>query len=272
MPARNRSAATLVSSTVQLRRIRPNLLPENRPSTSPPRSRARMRFADFGDHGVRDIEAEGVVDARQMIDADQHEGAGRAEARGLLDRFGERGDQMGAIEFAGQRIVPRQLQQLLVAGVAFIVDADDALRARRLAVGAGEPAAGLLDPDHGRGGRGPHAIFDPVGDAFAAARRRGLAKRVGPDRTRTGSISLANSAPLASASSGNVGKDRGRVVAPGDGIGGEVPDESRLPERSEDAGGLRDSWHQGRLDFGTAGDSGRPRIVAISESDARQSS
>ncbi|MGY3132710.1 hypothetical protein ACVWZM_003392 [Bradyrhizobium sp. USDA 4501] len=43
--ARKRSAATLVSSTVQLRRIRPNLLPEKRPSMSPLRSRARIRFA-----------------------------------------------------------------------------------------------------------------------------------------------------------------------------------------------------------------------------------
>ena len=92
-------------------------------------------LADFGDHGVGDVEAEGVVDARQMIDADQHEGAGRPEAHGLLDRFRQRGDEMGAIEFAGQRIVPRQPHQLFVAGVALVVDADDALRAHRLAVG-----------------------------------------------------------------------------------------------------------------------------------------
>ena len=61
-------------------------------------------------------------------------------------------DQMGAVEFAGQRIVPRQFQQLLVAGVALVVDADDALGARRPAVGAGEPAAGFLDPEHRRRG------------------------------------------------------------------------------------------------------------------------
>ena len=44
IPARKRSAAVLVSSTVQFLKISPNLLPENRPSTSPPRSLARMRF------------------------------------------------------------------------------------------------------------------------------------------------------------------------------------------------------------------------------------
>jgi hypothetical protein len=62
---------------------------------------------DFGNHRVRHIEAEGVVDACQVIDADQHEGAGRAEASGFLDRLGQRCDEMGAIEFAGQRVVPR---------------------------------------------------------------------------------------------------------------------------------------------------------------------
>ena len=84
-----------------------------------------------------------------MVDADQHEGAGRAEARRFLDGLGQRCDEMRAVEFAGQRIVPRQFQQLLVAGVPFVVDADNALRARRPAVGAGEPAAGFLDPQHG---------------------------------------------------------------------------------------------------------------------------
>ena len=62
--------------------------------------------SDFGDHGVGDVEAEGVVDARQMIDADQHEGGGRSETHGFFDRFRQRGDEMRAIEFTGQRIVP----------------------------------------------------------------------------------------------------------------------------------------------------------------------
>ena len=254
-----------MSSTVQFFRIRPNLLPENRPSTSPPRSRARMRFADFGDHRVRDIEAEGVVDARQMIDADQHEGAGRAEARGFLDRFGQRGDQMGAVEFAGQRIVPRQLQQLLVAGVAFVVDADDALRARRPAVGAGEPAAGFLDPDHRRRGRGPHAIFDPVG----RRRRRRAPAAIGRAR-RTGSSAPARSAwrtrrrwPALPRECR--GRPRPALSLQTIASAGDVPDESGLAERGEDAGGLRDSGHQDRLVSGQRQVIlGRLRIVALS--------
>ena len=236
-----------MSSTVQFFRISPNLLPEKRPSTSPPRSRARMRLADFGDHGVRDVEAEGVVDARQMIDADQHEGAGRAEARGFLDRLGQRGDQMGAVEFAGQRIVPRQLQQLLVAGVALVVDADDALRARRPAVGAGEPAAGFLDPDHGRGGRGPHAIFDPVGrrPRRRAPAANGRARRSGssaPARSawQTPRRSPAPPAEYRERPRRHCRSRRWRRLA-------MSQTKAAWPSEARMVGGLRDSGHQGRL-------------------------
>src|ERR1700743_608060 len=82
--ARKRSAATLVSSTVQFFRIRPNLLPEKRPSTWPARRVARIRGRHFCDHSVGDVETECVIDAGQMIDTDQHEGAGGTEARYLL--------------------------------------------------------------------------------------------------------------------------------------------------------------------------------------------
>ena len=207
-----------------------------------------------------------------MVDADQHEGAGRAEARGLLDRFGERGDQMGAIEFAGQGIVLREFQQLFVAGVAFVVDADDTLRARRPAVGAGEPATGFLDPDHGGGGRGPHAIFDPVGDAFDAARRTrfGQARRTGSSaparsawRTRRRSPALPagmsgkTAAALSVQAIASVARSQTKAAC---------PSEARMLEACGTAcikvASIRDS----------SGDSGRPRIVALCESDARQSS
>ena len=106
-----------------------------------------------------------------------------ANIKRFLDGFGQRGDQMGPVEFAGQRVVPRELQQLFVAGVAFIVDADDTLGALRPAVGTSEPAAGFLDPEHRLGGRGAHAVFDPVGGAFAALRGRRMKQRIGADRT-----------------------------------------------------------------------------------------
>jgi hypothetical protein len=87
-----------------------------------------------------------------------------------IPRFGQR-RQSGCVELAGQRS-PRQSHELLVTGVAFVVDADNALNARRLAVGAGKPAAGFLDPLHGGGGIGAHAIFDAVGRALSAVNGR----------------------------------------------------------------------------------------------------
>ena len=53
--------------------------------------------------------------------------------------------------------------------VALIDDADDAVGALRLAIGAGEPAAGILDPELRIGRRiGADAILDLIGDAVAA--------------------------------------------------------------------------------------------------------
>ncbi|MGY3107408.1 hypothetical protein ACVWW7_004035 [Bradyrhizobium sp. LM6.9] len=117
-----------------------------------------------------------------MIDADQHEGRGRPETGRLLDRLGQRRDQMRAIELAGQRIEPGQLRQFLVAGVALIVDADGADRAHRPTIGSREPAAGLFDPDHGIGSAHAHTVLDPVGRAVGAVHGGGLRQRSGPQR------------------------------------------------------------------------------------------
>ena len=50
-----------------------------------------------------------------MIDADQHEDARGAETGGFLDRLSQRSDQVGAVEFARQRIdavTPQTLQEV----------------------------------------------------------------------------------------------------------------------------------------------------------------
>ena len=159
---------------------------------------------------------------------------------------------MRAIEFTGQRIVPRKPHELFVAGMALVVDADDALRPHRLAVGPCKPAAGLLDPDHGRGSGGPYAIFDPVGDAFADPRRRRLSKRLVADRTggldQPGEVGTAGQRLRR-----NISEDRAGIVAPDDGVRCQVPDEGGLTERGKDAGGLRDREHQITLIWDTAG-------------------
>src|SRR5215470_3966939 len=55
--------------------------------------------------------------------------------------------------------------------MALVVDTDDALRPRRLAVGAGEPAAGFLDPEQGITSVRAQAVFDAVGRALGAMDR-----------------------------------------------------------------------------------------------------
>ena len=77
--ARKRSAATMVSSTVQLLQDQPELVagePPEHVAAAQPRADA---FSDFRDHPVGDIEAEGIVDAGEMVDADQ---AGRRRSSG----------------------------------------------------------------------------------------------------------------------------------------------------------------------------------------------
>ena len=172
-----------MSSTVQFFRIRPNLLPEKRPSTSPPRSRARIRLRHFRDHGVRDVEAEGVVDARQMVDADQHEGAGRrgsacassiasasAAIRWVRLSSPVRGSCRDSFTSCSSRAWRSLLRRTMPCARA------------GLPSGPANQRAGFLDPEHRRRRRGPHAIFDAVGRAVAAVRQRRRRQRVGPDR------------------------------------------------------------------------------------------
>jgi len=60
-----------MSSTVQFFSTqRRTCCPEKSPSTSPPRKRARMRFATSEIHLVGDVRAERIIDGRQMVDAD----------------------------------------------------------------------------------------------------------------------------------------------------------------------------------------------------------
>ena len=173
-------------------------------------------------------------------------------------------DQMGAVEFTGQGVVARQFQQLLVAGVAFVVDADDALGARRPAVGAGEPAAGFLDPEHRR--RGSRSARH-IRSGRARRRRRARASEwpsASERIARAGSISFENSAPLASDSRRNIRKNRSELIAPDHRVGGDVPHEGGLAERSEDGRSLRKQRMSQSPRFGTRpGDSLPARIVPV---------
>ncbi len=181
-----------------------------------------------------------------MVDADQHEGTGRAEAQRFLDRFGQRCDQMGAVEFAGQGIVSRQPHEMLVAGAAFVVDPDNALRARRPAIGARKPAAGFLDPQHRGGGRGAHTVFDPIEQALAATLHGRMTERVRPDRA----LRLDQPGKLRAACQRcrrDIRENRARIIAPDNRVGCDVPREGRLAERSQDGRNWRKSRCHNRL-------------------------
>ena len=143
-----------------------------------------------------------------MIDAEQDERKRCAEALRFLDRVAERRDQLRAVEFAGQRIVLRQLEQFLIAGAALGIDSDDALHALRLAVMAGDAASSFFDPDDRRRGSGADPVFDPV-------RCAGRRLRQGIRTDRAGRLDqFCKPGTCRPGCRGNVTKDRGGVFAP----------------------------------------------------------
>ena len=60
--------------------------------------------------------------------------------------------QAPPVELAGQAVVTRKKIKLALMLVAFGDDAQHAMGARRACIGAGKPAAGVLDPKLGVGG------------------------------------------------------------------------------------------------------------------------
>ena len=107
---------------------------------------AAQALGDLGDHLIGDVEAVGFVDARQIVDGDQQESAGRAEADRVLQRVFKHLGEVVPVQFAGEPVVAGEKVEPAFVLVALVDDAQDAVRARRPAVGAGKPAAGILDP------------------------------------------------------------------------------------------------------------------------------
>jgi hypothetical protein len=150
-PASMRSAAIAMSSGVQSRSTMPNLLPEKAAERVLAAHPAAHALGDRADHLIGDIEAVGLVDARQIVDRDQQEAAGRAEAHRFVEGVFENLGEVMAVQLAGQAVVAREIGEPALVLVALVDDAHDAVRARRLAVGADKPAAGVLDPKLGFG-------------------------------------------------------------------------------------------------------------------------
>ena len=158
---------------------------------------------------------------------DHHERERRAKALRLLDRLGQRRDQPRAIELAGQRILLRQLHQLFVARMPFVDRAHDAVRRA--------PACRRRRRTSGRFPR-----------SRPAARKPQAASHTRPDRERRRPRVAARSTTFMMASrridalrldalgefgaggeriGGKIRQQRRDARAPGDGVGGDVPDE-----------------------------------------------
>ena len=101
---------------------------------------------DFRDHFVGNVIAVGFVDARQVVDRNEQEPARLLKLHRLVERLRQHRGQPPAVHLAGQRIELRQVRQMLFLGVTLVDDADNAMRAHRLAVRTGEPAADVFDP------------------------------------------------------------------------------------------------------------------------------
>src|SRR5204863_4868741 len=100
-----------------------------------------------GDHFVRDRKPVRLVDAAEMVDCEEKETARRAQAGGFIESDLQRLEQLDAVYLAGQSVELRQVGEPLLARVAFIDDAHDAVGTGRPAVGAGEPSPDILDPE-----------------------------------------------------------------------------------------------------------------------------
>jgi hypothetical protein len=73
-----------------------------------------------------------------------------------------------AVEFAGELVAAGEVLEPAFAFMALVDDMDGAVCARRLSVGAGEPAARILHPQSRfRAGIRPDGVLDAVGHALA---------------------------------------------------------------------------------------------------------
>ena len=119
------------------------------------------------DRLIGDVEAIGLVDAREIVDRHQHEAAGAALRHRLRKRRFQHLGQMKAVHLAGEPVEARQIGEPLFLVMPVVDDADNAVRARGLAVAAGEPAADVLDPQRLLGARRLQRVLHLIRNARA---------------------------------------------------------------------------------------------------------
>src|SRR5580704_13532960 len=139
------------------------------------------------------------------------------------------------VEFAGETVEAGQIGQLAHILVALVDDADEAVRARRLAVDAGEPTTSILDPELGFAtALGTDAILNLVGDAAAVVALGGIDDDV---EARLGVLGLEEL--RIGAAGGNrrpIGDQQhlAGVIAPRQRIAVDAPIVSDFADRTED--------------------------------------
>ncbi len=200
---------------------------------------AAQALGNRADHLIGDVEAVGFVDACEIVDRDQQESARRAETDRVIDGVFEHLGEMVAIKLASQAVAARQMGQLALMLVALGDDPDQSVRAHRLAVGAGKPAAVVLDPQSRvRGGIGADAILNLVGNAMAVVAFAGFGHRV---EACLGIFRVEEFREAGAARDCGAIADQQHVsgvFAPPQGIAGDVPFIGNLADRAEDRRGI----------------------------------
>ncbi len=146
---------------------------------------------------------------------------------------------MPAVRFAGELVAARQHAPMLLAFVALADNPDRSLGVYWLAVGAGEPAAAILDPKSGfRSGIGTDAILNAIEDAETQVALLGAKHRVETRLSTLGVDQLRVTAAARNFRSFRDEENRAGVGTPREVITGDVPAIGGFADGGENAGGI----------------------------------
>ncbi len=157
----------------------------------------------------------------------------------------------------------------LLALVAFVDDAHDAMGAPRLAVRAGEPASGVLEPQH-TARRRLQRVLHLIGHARAVVGRARTHHGIGARHSARG-IDERGEALAAGQGSGIGNAEQLRSIgAPGQAVAVDLPDVGRLADRSQNVMG-RNAPATGRARHGRSGRiAGGTRLVPVGMAGRRE--
>ena len=202
----------------------------------PAAQRAAQAAADDGDHLVADVEAVGLVDQSEVVDAGKQERALGRSAAGVRQQQRQLLGQAGAVELAGELVMAAEIEQPLLLLAPVVDHPKRALRMLGARLLVDEADAAVLDPQRRPAATplgeeavvqaisdlGPGLDMRPAGDAVIAA-----AGMLGIDQKRE-RPALAELERLGDA------EHLGRILRPVDAVAGEVPAIRRLAHAFQD--------------------------------------